>query len=65
MHASWTRGLKYIIHGGQGRGIKRGSVGFLFYIIMIRPQRHLCQRINLKGCLYFIGKSNLKFSLSK
>jgi hypothetical protein len=23
------------------------------------------QGINLKGCLYFIGKGNLKFSLSK
>ena len=23
------------------------------------------QGINLKGCLYFVGKGNLKFSLSK
>ena len=26
---------------------------------------NLCQGINLKGCLYFIGKGNLTFSLSK
>ena len=39
------------------------SIKWAYY----QPQPYKCRRqgINLKGCLYFIGKGNLKFSLSK
>jgi hypothetical protein len=34
-------------------------------IHLIEEPKGVDQGINLKGCLYFIGKGNLKFSLSK
>ena len=55
-------GEREMIHG-RARGKTRvggweGGSGSICY------KRHT-QGINLKGCLNFIGKGNLKFSLSK
>ena len=37
-------------------------LAFMTYIMNLDPYE---QGINLKGCLYFIGKGNSKFSFSK